>query len=104
MMAWTSSGQYGKIPEQKNPRSAFLIGSESSRIFNFPDRAPVRILLLFRTSGRSSWHQVSESPLDFDDVVCFNHISYLHIIEACYVQTAVHTHSDFLDIVLESLE
>ena len=45
-----------------------------------------------------------ECSLDFLDCVCLDDISNLDVVVALDVETAVHTHVNFLDIVLESLE
>ena len=42
--------------------------------------------------------------LDLFDSVSFDYVTHLDVVVALDIQTAVHTHMNFLDIVLESLE
>ena len=45
-----------------------------------------------------------ERSLDLFDYISLDNVTDLDIVVALDIKTAVHTHVDFLDIVLESLE
>ena len=60
--------------------------------------------VILATGGLIMIRELLESSLDLLDSISLDNVADLDVVVALDVQTAVHTHVNFLDIVLESLE